>query len=436
VWESAVIETTSLRSRAEQVLLGNRLEHSTKPSPSLYPHQWMWDSCFIAVGYSTFDGALARSEIRSLLRGQWSNGMVPQIIFNPASSGYFPGPDRWQSGRSPYAPENVQTSGITQPPLLAIAARAVIEREPDAGIARSFAAEVFPAITRYHEFLYRERDPDDSGLVTVVHPWESGLDNSPPYLDAGSRVELSYKPEYHRLDTAHVAARNRPTDKDYDLFIWLLEQMRDAEYDWSRYLPEAQLQVQDVLFNSVLCRANDDLAWIARYLEESDATARSWRDKTAAAIINSLRDEESGLFFSRDRRTGELLRQVTISSLMPLFAVQLEDGISQPPVDALADPALFDASGYRCPTTAISSSWFNPQNYWLGPVWINTNWMLRQGLLAHGCANQADAVRRDSLELVEKSGFREYFDPITGEGYGTDSFSWSAALTLDLLSVA
>jgi len=60
----------------------------------------------------------------------------------------------------------------------------------------------------------------------MVHPWESGLDNSPPYLDAGRRVHLTYKPQYERLDLLHVAAKNRPTNKDYDLFVWLLEQMR------------------------------------------------------------------------------------------------------------------------------------------------------------------------------------------------------------------
>ena len=38
-----------------------------------------------------------------------------------------------------------------------------------------------------------------------------------------------------------------------------------------------------------------------------------------------------------------------------------------------------------------------------------------------------------TIELVRRSGFREYFDPLTGEGAGVDRFSWSAALTLDLL---
>jgi len=44
-----------------------------------------------------------------------------------------------------------------------------------------------------------------------------------------------------------------------------------------------------------------------------------------------------------------------------------------------------------------------------------------------------DIVDR-SLELLDREGFREYFDPLTGEGLGARSFSWSAALALDWLA--
>ncbi|HCF98995.1 MAG TPA: glycoside hydrolase, partial [Chloroflexi bacterium] len=84
--------------------------------------------------------------------------------------------------------------------------------------------------------------------------------------------------------------------------------------------------------------------------------------------------------------------------------------------------------------TALNSPWFNPENYWLGPVWINTNWMVMHGLASYGRRDLAETLKRDSLSLIAKSGFREYFNPISGEGYGTDSFSWSAALSIDLLS--
>jgi hypothetical protein len=185
---SAGISRSTLIEGAKEVLHKNDLGSSTKPAPDLYPHQWNWDSCFIAIGLSHLGFERAAAEIRSLLRGQWRNGLVPQIVFNPHASGYFPGPDVWQSERSPDAPRDVRTSGITQPPVLASAALRVYQNAENREEALSFLREVYPKIRLYHEWLYSERNPDGTGLVVVVHPWESGLDNSPPYLDAGRRL--------------------------------------------------------------------------------------------------------------------------------------------------------------------------------------------------------------------------------------------------------
>jgi len=428
-------ETQRLVDGAKAVLKANDLGRSTKPAPNLYPHQWNWDSCFIAIGIARYDCRRAAEEIRSLLGGQWSNGMVPQIVFNPNAGGYFPGPDVWQSERSPDAPKAMRTSGITDPPVLAIAVRAIWDNASDRAWALEFLRDVYPRLVHYHEFLYGERDPDGTGLIVVAHPWESGLDNAPPYLDAGSRVHLTYKPQYERLDLLHVEAKHRPTNKDYDLFIWLLEQMRAANWDQRRYLATAPLQVQDVLFNSILCRANRELAAIAEILGESPDQADEWRARTARAINERLWNETAGTYFSFDRVAGRLLEDDTIAGFITLF------GGVPPPERArilverhLLDPAAYwPSAGYPVPTTAMNSPWFNPENYWLGPVWVNTNWMTLRGLAEYGFVRESDDLRSSTLDMVKRSGYREYFNPVSCEGYGTDSFSWTAALTIDLI---
>src|SRR5437870_574213 len=83
----------------------------TVPAADLYPHQWLWDSCFIAIGLRHLDVERAQTELTSLLRGQWSNGMFPNIIFSNAQKHRH---EWWRSYTSPYAPHNVPTSGITQ----------------------------------------------------------------------------------------------------------------------------------------------------------------------------------------------------------------------------------------------------------------------------------------------------------------------------------
>ena len=55
------------------------------------------------------------------------------------------------------------------------------------------------------------------------------------------------------------------------------------------------------------------------------------------------------------------------------------------------------------------------------------------GLRDYGYHDLADSLRTGTLDLVAAQGYREYFNPLTGEGYGTGNFSWTAALTIDLL---
>ena len=54
------------------------------PSRSLYPHQWSWDSAFIAIGLRHWSPAAGGDELVSLFGAQWADGRVPHIVFNPA----------------------------------------------------------------------------------------------------------------------------------------------------------------------------------------------------------------------------------------------------------------------------------------------------------------------------------------------------------------
>jgi neutral trehalase len=246
---------------------------------------------------------------------------------------------------------------------------------------------------------------------------------------------MTYRPKYTRLDTLHVAAKNRPTNKDYDLFVYLLEQMRAVDWDQKRYLETAPLQVQDVIFNAILCRANVDLATIAETIGEDPAQAREWHEQTSRAINDRLWDEQDRLYYSYDRVAGELLKDDTLAGFLTLYGrVAPEDRAGILIQEHLLDERRFcPGGGYPVPTTAMSSPYFNPENYWLGPVWVNTNWMILHGLRAYGRRDLSDDLKVKTLQLVEQSGYREYFNPTTGEGYGTESFSWTSALTIDLV---
>src|SRR5665811_1084888 len=146
-----------LLEKAKTVLKDNDLGSWTRPAQGLYPHQWLWDSCFSAIGISHYDTKRAKKEIISLIRGQWSNGMIQHIIFDE-NSNPMTGANIWRSDISPTSPPGIQTSGITQPPVIAEAVMRVGEKmSPDE--RQRFYSEVYAALLRYHGWLYRERDP-------------------------------------------------------------------------------------------------------------------------------------------------------------------------------------------------------------------------------------------------------------------------------------
>ena len=79
----------ALRDAALAVLRLNDLGDWTKPAPRLYPHQWSWDSAFIAIGLAhPIRRALRELESRS---AQWSDGRDAAHRFNPPPR-YFPVP--------------------------------------------------------------------------------------------------------------------------------------------------------------------------------------------------------------------------------------------------------------------------------------------------------------------------------------------------------
>ncbi len=419
---------------ARQVLRANWTGAYTKPSPSLYPHQWNWDSGFIAMGYAHYDQKRARRELASLFAQQWPNGMLPHIVFNPEALGhYFPEPDFWQ------VPDGRPTSGITMPPLHATACRHIYAAAEDGDAAGDFLRFMYPKLMALHRYLHRERDPDGSGLVYIRHPWESGLDNSPAWDEPLKRIQVRKEklPAYERKDLEHgVPADQRPSDKDYDRYVHLVNLFRRLDYREEEIRKECPFLIKDVLFNSILCRADRDLLMISDALKQDGSEVKEWVEATSGAISRSLWCPECNQFESFDLVGGRLIHSATAAGFLPLFGSAASSEQAQnlfETLDSIAFCALHQGNCFTVPNYDMTREDFDSRNYWRGPVWININWMVSKGLKGYGYVEKADAMKRDMIQLPIRFGFHEYFDSRTGKGYGSDSFSWTAALFLDLV---
>jgi hypothetical protein len=415
----------------------------TLPSPNLYPFQWNWDAGFISLGLAYVRPERVICELRSLFRGQWLNGMLPHIVFHQPAENYFPGPEVWGTDSVPVRPAGVRTSGITQPPVFAF----IVERLSSLPFGRTaewqaFRREIFPALLAQHRYLYRNRDPLGEGLVYIQHNWEAGTDNSPVYDAVLEGIDLTRARDVSSLrrDNRTVAAAHRPTDVSYNRYLALVDLFKQCGYRDAEIADRSPFLIQDVLFNCVLARSNQALLLLARELEADAATVgeiRFWCERTNAAINGKFWDAGRGFYYPFDLRAGRRITIKTSSGFMPLFAGVCGDAQKRALAHHLSSTFAPSADWLLCPSLAPDEPAFDPVRYWRGPVWVNVNWMLHHGLRRAGLEDLAARVRSDTLRAVDSAGRWEYFDPRPGTaaaalGLGTDEFSWSAALTLDL----
>lgn len=440
--ETDYSEPLSLADQAAQVLAANDRGQYTVPGAALYPHQWLWDSCFIAIGLRHIDVERAQTELLSLLRGQWSNGMLPNIIFNDDRQ-YATDRNAWRSWLSPMSPDHVATSGITQPPMLAEAVVRVGEML-HAHERRAWYKSVLPALQAYHEWLYTERDPHAEGLVLQIHPWEVGMDNTPAWMAylhehqlpwwirVLQKTRLINAVSFLRRDTKTI-----PIDERFDTVEILAlfdtqRRLKRKAYDTSKILDHALFLIEDLAFNSIFVRANTQLRAIAKDVGAELPDSLHDRMEQTEEALGKLWDPDTGQYYSRDFITHKLLKETSVATLLPLYAGCISQERAEVLVRLIESDQQYGPA-FPLPSVATSSRYFNPMRYWQGPTWMNINWMVIDGLKRYGFDEHASALTDLSLELVQKSGMAEYFDPVTGEPLGADNFSWTAALALDLL---
>jgi len=435
-------------ARAAEVLRENDMGGWTRASPTLYPHQWSWDSAFIAIGLAHLDTGRAAGELRALLEYQWKNGKIPHIVFNTKAppESYFPGPEHWASAtESPDAPPGPSlTSGLCQPPVHAIAARHILRvaEARDEGIAetRMFLGEAYPKLFAWHRYLATARDPENSGLVTIYHPWESGTDNSPRWTSALERVEVGEIPDYERLDLDHVPdPAERPTGEEYDRFIWLVEVIKQARCDDAVLQRTSPFLAKDVLASAILVKANEallDVAAVVGAPEENRAKIRAWIEGGREGLDERW-DPELGLCLDFDLRAGEPLKASTIAGFAPLIAGTGYPERRETLLGVLESHAFTgnpDLYKPLPPSTSPDDVGFSPRSYWRGPVWPIMNWLLWWSLKGLGERKRAAWLKECALAQLSDGLFGEYYEPFTGEALGSDDQSWTAAVALDWLA--
>ena len=404
--------------------------------------QFLWDSCLVAEGLAYTNVDRAQQEILSLLDGQHDDGMIANETVRDARC-----MQRLVFGTIPND-EGIVTSGITQPPVIATSALEV-GRKLDEDQRRQFFGKIFKPLERYHTWLFKARVLDNTGLVTLIHPYESGMDTLPPWREAmhdywlGSggwkrlaaslgeaAVGLGRK---HFADTKHVPIAQRADNRDVLTSYMQTKAIAKHGYNLLSILRNSSLPLQqDVGFNSLFAEANQSLLEIEDELNSpayalKPSTKKSI-DTHRQAIVDHLAainvNTGSIRFFNRDARSGELIDIDTVGGLLPLCA-DIPKEHSDDLVKHLTNPDTY-WSTCPIPSVAMDDPHFHDTAYWRGASWPFPRFFLERALIRINKAEEARELRRKVLGRRGEEVKSEYDHAQTGIPMGISQFGPAA----------
>ena len=420
------MNTDDMVQEAHRILQLNDKGHYTVPTHGLYPFQWNWDSCLTALGQQQLSDERAWLEIETLVQHQWPDGMVPHIVFHEPNEGYFPGPEVWGTGRP------VPTSGITQPPVMGMVLEQLWQRSPQSQATQQRCLALMQAADRWHQWFYRCRDPQGTGLVALLHPWESGRDNSLDWVDALAAVPADDVGPYQRRDIQHVDASQRPTQFEYDRYVALVQGFRALGWDNSRLHDASPFQVVDPGFNAILIHSDQALARLAQAMGDSALAQRAQaRVQKGIAAMDGLWSDAHGQYLCLNRRTGALVDSASVGGLLPVLV--LPSGHAHLRALCVRLEASLTLAPFGVASHWPSDSRFDGKRYWRGPSWLIVNYLLIKGLRDSEEHDLAQQIVAASLRCIEHAGCSEYYHPVTGEALGGGTFTWTAAMVLEFL---
>lgn len=408
--------TVPIEEKIHELLKNNQRTQEglqyTVPASDLYPFQWLWDSCFHAIIYTHFDVTAAQAELTAACSRPLHSGLLPHIIYHqpPRIS-----PGKWgreQRGDIIDAAWGVQgTSSLTQPCVIALAARKTYEQSND----KAWLASLYPTLHAHFEALAHEYvAPAYAPLLTINNPDESGEDNSP------------------RFDSALGLASQHSADVHLDARIKLMQQYATCKYAVTTCMHE-HFAVIDFSFNALYAMDLAELATLATYLgHHNDAVALNERSEAVkTALRKHLWNGEH--FLSLDTHTRKQIPTLTWTVFLALYANLLSATEAEQLITTtLLNPTHFKST-YGLPTTAKSEPSYDPEGgFWRGPVWHAPHWFLYHGLMRYGHDELAAEYKAASLALIEESGFREQYHPETGAGQGATNFTWGG-LVIDMV---
>ena len=236
-----------------------------------------------------------------------------------------------------------------------------------------YLENVFDNVERLTNWWFEYRDTDDDGMCQYLHGNDSGWDNSTMF-DQGYPTEGS------------------------DLAAHLTLQM-------------------------------EALAYMAELLGRHDEGVY-WKNRSRQQLETLL---EQGVKDNRFFSPLDTLNTVQEShSLLNYIPIVLGNRLPKEILEALVSdlsPGGSFLTDYGLATEAITSSKYQEDGYWRGPIWAPSTYLIFDGLVGAGQLELAKVIAERFCDMcVKDPGMYENYNALTGKGLRCPTYSWTAAV--------
>jgi len=213
--------------------------------------------------------------------------------------------------------------------------------------------------------------------------------------------------------------------------VWNSADAAGTDNQFSRAGVIGEFDIEGVDLASYLVRELRAMAVIADHLGLTvDARLFNDRANRVVRLINDiLWDEEDGMYYDRNEKTGLRVKVKSVTCFMPLFAGAATPDTARRTVEThllnqnefwLAYPV----ASYAKTEPDYYQGSLNKECNWRGSTWAPTNYMIFQGLIRYGFVDAAKdlATRLFQMAVVKNPVLREYYNAETGEGMGQTRF--------------
>jgi hypothetical protein len=231
-------------------------------------------------------------------------------------------------------------------------------------------------------------------------------------------------------------------DSDHNgLPVWNSADAAGTDNQWSRGGALGAFEIEGVDLASYLIRELRAMSVIAAHLKlHADSAHFTRHAGQVVKLINAtFWDEQQGMYFDRNEKTGKRVYVKSATNFMPLFA----GAATHRRAERMIHEHLLNPDEFWLNYPVASYAKTEPDYYqgshhecnWRGPTWAPTNYMIFQGLRRYGYGADARelATRLFSMALVKNPVLREYYNAETGEGLGQTRFWGFTALYYGML---